>query len=131
MFYVFGRSDGTIAVGGANIYPEHLETVLYDKEAGMVNSFKICRILEGPVNEFQILVELKNGVNLKSKEEAQALESKYYVSFLNALLKYNHEFRNFYHMGMKVAPVVRVYQYAEGPFAPDGKHKRTYIYENG
>ncbi len=129
MFYVFGRSDGTISVGGANIYPEQLEVALYDKEAEMINSFKICRVLEGPINEFQILAELKKGVNLESKEEIRTLESKFYLLFLNTLLKYNQDFRNVHNMGMKVAPVIKIYSYQEGPFAPDGKPKRDYIHK--
>ncbi len=130
MFYVFGRSDGTIAVGGANIYPEHLENVLYGKDASKISSFKISRVLEGPVNEFQIHVELRNGIEIKNKKEVTTLEKKYYLLFLNALLKFNQEFRRFYNMGMKVAPVIKIYSYQEGPFAPDGKYKRTYIHKN-
>ena len=40
-FYVYGRSDGTVSVVGANVFPENVQAVLADAHDVDVVTFKL------------------------------------------------------------------------------------------
>jgi phenylacetate-CoA ligase len=67
-FYIYGRSDGTISVDGANIFPADIEEILADhKSFSVVAAFIMCLT---KTHHLGFEFELKEGVVLKKTEEA-------------------------------------------------------------
>ncbi len=66
-FYIYGRSDGTISVDGANIFPADIEEIFADHaEFSVVASFIMCLT---KTHHLGFEFELKEGVELKKAEE--------------------------------------------------------------
>ncbi len=67
-FYIYGRSDGTISIDGANIFPADIEELLADHaEFSRVAAFIMCLT---KTHRLGFEFELKEGVTLKKSEEA-------------------------------------------------------------
>jgi phenylacetate-coenzyme A ligase PaaK-like adenylate-forming protein len=66
-FYIYGRSDGTISVDGANIFPADIEEILADHVGlSVIASFIMCLT---KTHHLGFEFELKEGVVLKKSEE--------------------------------------------------------------
>jgi phenylacetate-CoA ligase len=127
--YTFGRKDNVVSIGGANVYPENLEPVLYRKELRRVNIFKLAiETNEEGEMRLVILVELKEGRKATGKNLAD-LENKCHDIFLNKLLRDNDDYRDASEIDPKSTdPLIKIYNFGNGPFAEDKKRtKRKYI----
>lgn len=127
--YVIGRSGNVIQIGGLNVYPENIEAALYTKEAEDINSFRLKVKTDKEGNSyFYILVELKKGIPL-TPERRKQLEKKYHDIFLTKLLEVNKEYKKaYYEIDKKtVDPIIKVYQFSQGPFAKKIATKEIYI----
>ncbi len=132
-FYVFGRSDGTISVGGANIYPENIDAALYHKDAKIVNAHKLTLEIDEQMNiRPSILVELTNDTKPLRESEITALEQKLHDLFLAKMLEINQDFRDAHRVDPETTdPKVKIFSFGQGPFADDKKMiKRRYILKN-
>ena len=131
LFYVFGRSDGTISIDGANIYPENVEMVLYNRtETMMVHAYKLGLKHDDDMNARPIIyVELNKDIPQLSESETIKTENILHDVFLPKLLEQNKDFKKSYNDNPKNAdPIINIYQYAQGPFeTDDGKIKRKYV----
>jgi phenylacetate-CoA ligase len=127
--YTFGRKNNVISIGGANVYPENIESILYQKELKEINSFKLgIEINKKGEMHFIILVELKKGRKISGKTLVN-LEKRYHDIFLKRLLEVNDDYRDAYRIDpQSTDPIVGIYKFGEGPFAEDrGKTKKKYI----
>jgi phenylacetate-CoA ligase len=129
-FYVFGRTDGTISIGGANIYPENIEAALYHEHAKAVNTHKLTLEIDEEMNMRPlILVELTRDTKPLSESENIVLEQKLHDLFLNKMLQINHDFRDAHRVDPKTTdPKVKIFSFGQGPFEEDEKRiKRRYV----
>jgi phenylacetate-CoA ligase len=129
-FYVFGRSDGTISVGGALIYPENVDVALYTPRTAMINSYKLTTIFDKKMNvRPAILVELDKNYKYMTKEEIKDLKNKLHDVFMKTVIEMNGDFRDAYRVDPKCLDlIIKVYPYNLGPFIEDKKKiKRKYI----
>lgn len=123
--YVHGRVDGTVTVGGANVYAQDITGVL--AAAGDVDI--LGHKLGMRDERFVILLEHRDP-QLK-KSEAATLAKKYHRLMVEGLLRVNSEYRDQYNGNRRVAdPLVEVYPAGGGPFGDDvGRLKRRYTVE--
>jgi len=127
--YTFGRKDNTVSIGGANVYPENIEPVLYRKELRRINSFRLTiETSEKGEMRFAILIELKPGRKVAGKSFAN-LKKKYHDILLKRLLRVNEDYKDAYENDSKYTdPVINIYGYRQGPFVLDKKRtKPKYI----
>lgn len=127
--YITGRSSNVVQIGGLNVYPENIEAALYTEETEDINSFRLKVETDKEGNSrFYILVELKEGISLTLERQLE-LERKYHDIFLNKLLERNREYKKAYHEIDKktVDPVIKVYQFSQGPFTEKIATKDIYI----
>ena len=132
-FYVFGRSDGTISIGGANIYPENIEAAMYHKDAKIINAHKLTLEIDEEMNARpSILVELTGDTKPLNESETIMLEQKLHDLFLNKMLQINNDFRDAHRVDPKTTdPKVKIFPFGQGPFAADNKKiKKEYIYKS-
>ena len=112
--FVCGRKDGTISIGGNNIYPQQVEEAIHaSKYASKVNRFMIGTSHDNNFNvKFDVHVELKKGVK-KSK-----LKPFLEKIILKKLLEENLEFKEYYknHKNNQVylRPKVCLYDFDKG-----------------
>ena len=129
-FYVFGRSDGTVSIGGANIYPENIDAALYAADTSMINAYKLTLQVDTRMNSRPcIMIELEKGVKLYSQAEESKLEKQFHDIFLFKMLELNSDFRDAYRVdSQSTNPIIKIYHFGEGPFAEDKKKiKRRYV----
>ena len=128
-FYCLGRTDGAILVGGLNIYPENVGTVLTRLGDPKLIGHKIAAA-PGP-DEYtnRLLVMLEYRDETLRPEEAERLARHYAPLIAEGLKGVNKEYRRLSEASPSLAlPSVRVYGPGRGPFAADaGKIKRRYI----
>jgi len=132
-FYVFGRSDGTISIGGANIYPENIENALFQPVARSINAHKLTlEIDENMDTRPTILVELTEDSGSLTESQMAELQIELHDLFLENIKKVNEDFRDAYRADPAGCdPKVKIFIYGQGPFAEDKKKiKRNYIYKN-
>lgn len=125
LMWVHGRSDYTVSVMGANIYPEDLEMALYSLPhlSRVTHSFTLGAEERSdgtirPVFSFEV-----------TGDTYEAMRRVFEEQIVDAVLGINGDFRvaAAEHWD-SVRPVVHIYGIGEGPFAADaGKIKQTRI----
>ena len=123
--WVYGRSDYTISVMGANIYPEDLESCLYaDPELARVTRSFCQSLLESPDGDVRPCFYFE--IETTPSRELKARFSK---SILKHLLNLNADFREAWQEYPEIlVPEIRLHPVGEGPFAADtGRIKQTRI----
>jgi len=91
--YVAGRVDGTISIGGNNIYPEQINNAIQKSSfANKVNRFMLSLGNDNNQNiSFEIHIELKKSIPIS---DAIRLELEKFI--LNELLIVNLEYKEYY-----------------------------------
>ncbi len=114
--WVYGRSDYTVSVMGANIYPEDIEQCLYDNPelARITRSFCLS-LSEGKTAEvkpcFNFEIEIEPGIEI---------ENNFRTTMLEGLVRMNADFRTAWQEFQQVmVPEIHLYRFGEGPFAND------------
>ena len=114
--WVYGRSDYTVSVMGANIYPEDIEQCLYDAPelARITRSFCLS-LSEGCKGEvkprFNFEIEL---------EPDPDIENTFRTTMLEGLIRMNADFRAAWQeFQQAMVPEIHLYKFGEGPFAND------------
>lgn len=92
--FVAGRVDGTISIGGNNIYPQQIASALQSSSyASRINRFMLSSHIDEKQNvEFHIYVELKKGIHPDNRMK-ETLEK----GILETLLQKNLEYKEYYH----------------------------------
>ncbi|KKW22272.1 MAG: hypothetical protein UY71_C0009G0005 [Parcubacteria group bacterium GW2011_GWB1_52_7] len=109
---LFGRSDGTVSVDGANIFPEDIEECLrqHDELFSMLNSFQLYITTD---YRFGIALEL-----IKDMAADEALSEKFRAYLTGALPKFSLGYSELSHEGLPSANIaVETYPYEAGPFS--------------
>ncbi|HUG48752.1 MAG TPA: hypothetical protein VMP67_10120 [Candidatus Limnocylindria bacterium] len=118
--WIHGRSDATISVMGANIYPEDIETIIYrDPElARQVNSFPLSlRTDEAGTPRPGIAIELIDGVTVDDAWIAEQVDR-----FRDGLYDLNIDYRTTVaEFGEAMLPIVDVWPHGTGVFAADAE----------
>ena len=131
--YVCGRVDGTISIGGNNIYPEQVATAIHEsKYASAINRFMIGASHDKNFNvKFDVHVELKKGT-----KENKAVKETLERVILQTLMAKNLEFKEYYHNHKSnqkyLKPKVSLYNFDKEEMfkKQDGKLKNSYIVKN-
>jgi phenylacetate-CoA ligase len=114
--WVYGRSDATISVMGANIYPEDIEQCLYGHPAlaGATHSF-LLNLEEG--DDAAVRPAFSFAIRDDITPAAQAVFEEHMAPCLRAL---NADYRMASEeFAQAVSPVIRLYPMGTGPFAAD------------
>ncbi len=110
---IYGRSDGTISLDGANIYPENIKLIIeknnYDN---FIRNFKILKE-KNSKRIFKILLELKKGKKKKEyKKKIKIIEEK----ILEELKNINQDYKESVENNKNLKPKIKLYSYKTGPF---------------
>lgn len=116
IMWIYGRSDFTISIMGANIYPEDIEQCLYaDKNLAKITRSFCQGVLEGenasvrPAFYFEI-TETPN----------EELKQQFAKSILEKLIVMNADFREAWHeYADTLKPEIYLFPIGEGPFKAD------------
>ncbi len=116
--WIHGRSDATISVMGANIYPEDIETIIYrdPQLARQVNSFLLSlRTDEAGTPRPGIAIELVEGAAVDASWIEELAKR-----FQDGLLGFNIDYRtSAAEFGEAMLPIVDVWPHGTGVFAAD------------
>jgi phenylacetate-CoA ligase len=125
--YVFGRSDSTVSVMGANIYPGDVESGIYADPAvaSKVRSFRLS-LLERRAGEPRPLIDIEL---VDRADPAPALERDLSAALERHLLATNTDYREAAsEYPDLMVPIVRLHAAGSGPFAGDGERiKHRYV----
>ncbi len=129
-FYTYGRSDGTISVIGANIYPENFQSALLSEETVAIHAFKLgIREDLTSVTRPELHIELNSDISDLTEAEQSDLVLKYHDLFINHLKKVNRDFKDAFRSDPKSCDIkVQIHHFGKGPFGHESaKIKRRYI----
>lgn len=128
LFWVNGRTDGTIAVNGANVYDENIETVLAEVSGGEIVGHKAGRTSDHGRSQPRLLVLLEHRDADLTDAERTRLAARYRLELTRGLVRVNADYAIMYGADPAVAePIVRVYGRGRGPFAEErGRIKKDY-----
>ena len=107
--YVIGRSDGTVSVDGANVYPEQIQIAIDSNPttSKTTNRFMVKKVYEkNQQATFKILIEAKKG-----KEINKTLKNNYEKVILKKLMILNKDFKESYLKNHSLKPKVEIYKY--------------------
>ncbi|MHB1769708.1 MAG: phenylacetate--CoA ligase family protein [Minisyncoccota bacterium] len=121
--YLYERSDFTVVLYGANIYPEHIRRALEHKACSKFATGKCAiRIVESRTREprLEVNVELKRGL-VPATGYAKLAEKE----IITMLLEHNSEYRNNHvHLRRKMLPRIKLWPFADPKyFSGRGKQK--------
>lgn len=126
-FYVFGRSDGTVSVVGANIHPENIQAVLSEEGDRDIVTFKLSVLTDEHFSQ-RLAIALEHHDTDMCEETTSELALKYHAMLVAGLYKINQDFRDAYQDNPQVAdPIVTVHSRGTGPFAKARSIKNQYI----
>lgn len=125
--YVAGRTDGTISVDGANVYPNQIEAgILSNKELEKkTNAFLLYKATQKKQNlQLTVAIQLKEKIRSNS-----ALQKKYHDVILKKLLELNPDFRESYdHNKALCDPLLVLHKYDSKLFSENEEGvKEKYI----
>ena len=115
--FVAGRSDGTISLDGANVYPEQVEAgILKEGLQKKTAAFFIYKAIGKNHNErFTVALQLKKGVRKNFR-----LTQKFQQAILAALLDLNPDFAESYRCNKHLClPDIHLYAFDSSLFAND------------
>jgi phenylacetate-CoA ligase len=125
--YVIGRSDGTVSVDGANVYPEQIGAAIESNPttSKTTNRFMIKKeYCKNQKVTFKILIETKRG-----KEINNTLKKTYERTILKKLMELNRDFKESYLKNKSLKPKIEIYKYNSNKDfkASKNKIKNKYI----
>ena len=123
---VFGRSDSTVSIMGANIYPQDIEKILYKNKDVMR---KVSSFMLGQTKDFDRLIIPQISIEL-NKNQTLPLNPQQLSSLLTQdLIKLNLDFKNAYlEYSKKLNLDIKIYNFKSGPFSNTSNSiKKCYI----
>lgn len=119
--FIFGRSDGTVSLDGANIFPEDIEQCLrqFDRMFSLLNSFQLFTTKDYRLG---VAVEL-----LEGQEPSREFSSEIEAHLKDSLAEYSFGYRELVHDRLPSANlVVELHRFGQGPFK-DRNVKLRYV----
>lgn len=129
-FHCFGRTDGTVCVCGANVYPEHVEAALSMANDFDIVGFRLDIETDPETDEERLVVRLEHQ---EFDGQFDVMASHYRDALVDGLLAVNNDFRHQYEKAPGlVTPRIEVHPRSGGPFASERERiKRRYIEPTG
>lgn len=125
LFYIFGRSDGTVAISGAKIYIENIKAALENPALAESNTgnFKMEEAYDEEQNQFlDIKIELRNGY-----EPTDKIRDIYRDCIVRTLVQVNSEYAILYQANKGgVIPRISLYKFREGQHFNEQRLKNKY-----
>jgi len=123
----FGRSDGTVSVVGANVYPHTVQHVFSGHRE--VSHFKLA-VEEDATGQTRLTVYVESVDDEPSIQATKHLERVLHDQVLDALLRGNWDYRGaMYDDPAAADPRIVIVPRGTGPFAEDSSRwKRSYTY---
>ena len=126
-FWVYGRSDGTVSIMGANVFPENIQAILADAHDCDVLTFKLKVETTAGFSQ-RLLISLEHRDEWLAEEQETALSAHYYQLLVEGLRRINNDFRQSHDENPEAAdPVVRVHAKGSGPFSHHTSIKNKYV----
>lgn len=126
-FYVFGRSDGTVSIVGANIFPENIQAVLSEAGDQDVLTFRLSVKTDLSYTQ-QLAIALEHHAERLTEAETAALETHYHALLVRGLTKLNQDFKDAFEDNPEVAdPLVTIHARGSGPFSENKRIKNQYF----
>lgn len=126
-FHVYGRSDGTVSIVGANIFPENIQAALSEARDQDIRTFKLSVATDRDYSQ-RLTIVLEHREESLSDSEGIALRAKYHGLLVQGLRRFNPDFRDAHDDNPQSAdPVVEVHARDTGPFAGAKGIKDHYI----
>jgi len=126
-FFVFGRTDGTVSIVGANIFPDNIQAVLSEANDHDIITFKLSVEVSEEFSQ-RLAIALEHHADELAEEHAARLALRYRGLLVSGLRKINQDFRDAHDDNPQVAdPKVTVYARGTGPFATKATIKDSYI----
>jgi phenylacetate-CoA ligase len=124
---VAGRTDGTISLDGANIYPEQVEAGIISQKQleKKTQAFMIYKnAVKGNNQRFTIAIQLKSGVT-----QGKLLQRQYHDAILKKVLSLNPDFAESYRWNKQLCDPVIVFHKFDSPLfcSDDEQVKMKYI----
>ena len=123
--FVVGRSDGTISLDGANIFPHQIDMCIYQdkKLSSKMSNFKMHKESDKKQNiHFKIFIELKEGI-----KKSRNLAEQYEKAIIENLPKVNDDFEESYRANTSLKPKIELFENNTGYFKKKSKIKNKYI----
>ena len=125
--YVYGRSDGTVSIVGANVFPENVQAVLAQARDVDISNFKLKVETTSEFTQ-RLVISLEHRADSLTEQDETALSAKYYQRLVEGLRAMNADFRQSHDENPEAAdPMVRVHARGTGPFAGRAGIKNRYI----
>jgi phenylacetate-CoA ligase len=131
--WIYGRTDATVSVMGANIYPEDVEAVIYADRAlaASLDSFQLAVVRDAAgTPRPAVILELAEGI-----EVDDAWRSGRAVGFRDGLEALNRDYRtSLAEFPDAMLPIVETHARGSGPFAGDAsriKQRRILLPDQG
>ncbi len=124
---VAGRTDGTISLDGANIYPEQVEAGILS-EKHLEKKTQAFMIYKSTVKKndqrFTIAIQVKEGVKL-----GKHIRLQFHDAILKKLLAVNSDYKESYHWNKQLCdPVIVLHRFDSPLFSSDdGRIKMKYV----
>ncbi len=126
-FYVFGRSDGTVSIVGANIFPENVQAVLSEAGDREILTFRLAVRTTDSYSQ-RLAIALEHHSFDLSERDAAALAEHYRPILVEGLRRMNPDFRDAYEDHPECAdPIITVHPRENGPFSKRKRIKNQYI----
>ncbi len=126
-FYVYGRSDGTVSIVGANIFPENVQTVLAEEGDDQIITFRLAVLTTEEYSQ-RLRIDMEHHDPDLLDSEREALAERYHAMLVRGLRTVNADFRDAHDDNPQCAdPMVCVHARGSGPFAQHRSIKNRYI----
>jgi len=114
--YIYGRSDGTVSIDGANIYPEDIEEIIFSERLikNKIKSFKLS-IIDGSDNKLHLRIQYELNENVASDDDFLFFLKKISLSKLMSL---NEDFKKTYNDNPKEV-LIELWSCQTGPFSKE------------
>ncbi|MEX1997837.1 MAG: phenylacetate--CoA ligase family protein [Candidatus Andersenbacteria bacterium] len=123
--YLYGRSDFTVVLYGANIYPENIKAALESEEIRKLVTGRFIMTIEHQDNQDPYLfLRIELTANIAPKA---ALQKKIQAAMISTLLAKNDEYRSTYHAkGKQAWPVIELYEKGNGEYFSRNRNKQQW-----
>jgi len=109
-FYIYGRSDGTVSIDGANIFPADIEELIADNREF---DELICGFIMKVTEDHRLGFDFEVKKDMASPTNTEELQKK----FRKLLTKYSASFRDIVREGLRSSHlVINFYPFSTGPF---------------
>ena len=126
-FYVFGRSDGTVSIVGANVFPENIQAILSESGDEAIVTFRLSVSTSEEFSQ-RLVIDMEHHSEDLLESEAALLSEHYRLLLLSGLRRINQDFRDAHDDNPQCAdPVVTIHCRRTGPFSARSGIKNLYI----